>query len=417
MLKKLIFSGVILSLFTACSSDNEQSYFEDEALELAVLEEMDNAGGNLTEEELEKIESLDVSDAEISSLEGIDVLSELQYLNISGNDIEDFSPLQSLDELSEVHLGDIYFTGDIDAPVLTTIEDFEERGVDVHARTRLSFDEHDGPSEGVFYRVQEEDQTVYLLGSVHVGDETMYPLHGQIDEAFEEADHLAVEIDMTEINEMESAQMMMQHAMNADGPALSDVLDEDVFTEMVNQLSPLGLNGEMLDQFQPWFISMLLSEAAIGGTNFTADDGIDLHFLERANEKDLPIISLESIESQIETLSSSPEEEQIASLESAIDSLDIYEEELTQMIRIWRSGDTDVFAQLREMEQDSDDLAMDERDLAMTDQIEEFLTTDDGETYFVVVGALHLAGENSIVDLLDNRGYNVEPHDDFRADE
>jgi uncharacterized protein YbaP (TraB family) len=56
---------------------------------------------------------------------------------------------------------------------------------------------------------------------------------------------------------------------------------------------------------------------------------------------------------------------------------------------------------------------MDERDLLMTDKIEEFLNADNGETYFVVVGALHLAGDNSIADLLETRGYSVEPHTEF----
>ena len=93
--------------------------------------------------------------------------------------------------------------------------------------------------------------------------------------------------------------------------------------------------------------------------------------------------------------------------------MDIYEEELTQLIRVWRSGSIDVIAQLRDFSEGSEQLAMDERDLLMTDKIEEFLNEDDGETYFVVVGALHLAGENSIIDLLETRGYSVELPGEF----
>ena len=57
-------------------------------------------------------------------------------------------------------------------------------------------------------------------------------------------------------------------------------------------------------------------------------------------------------------------------------------------MRVWRSGNTDVFAQFREMNQGSKlrILAMDERDLLMTDKIEGFLNKDDKDTYFVVVG-------------------------------
>lgn len=112
----------------------------------------------------------------------------------------------------------------MDAPVWSVLQSLEESGVDVHVRPRMSFDEHEGPSEGVFYRVQENDQTVYLFGSIHVGDESLYPLHDQIDEAFGEADHLAVEIDMSDIDELESSQLMMQQGIYMDGTSLSDVL-------------------------------------------------------------------------------------------------------------------------------------------------------------------------------------------------
>lgn len=65
-------------------------------------------------------------------------------------------------------------------------------------------------------------------------------------------------------------------------------------------------------------------------------------------------------------ISSAPGEEQIASLEDTLDSLDIYDEELTQLIRIGRSGNTNALAQMRQMNQKSSD------QLAMTNQIVEF---------------------------------------------
>lgn len=402
-------------LFTACSPETEtkQDNFQDKALESAVLQELDSEDENVMKDDLASIESLEAPDAGITDLEGIESLTTLNYLDVTGNEIDDLSPLLSLEALKEVHLDDIYITGDMDAPMWSVLEKLEEKGVDVHVRTRLSFDEHEGPSEGVFYRVQKDNQTVYLLGSIHIGDQTIYPLNEQIDVAFEEADHLAVEINIEDIDETEASQTMMQQGTYLDGTALSDVLDEEDFNEAVDQLSDLGLNEEMLDKFQPWFVSMLLSEVALQSTDFTGDFGIDKHFINRAKDKDLPIISLETVESQIASISSAPEEEQIASLEEMLDSIDIYEDELTQMIRIWRSGNTDVFAQLRQVTQGSENLAMGERDLLMTSKIEGFLNAKDGETYFIVVGALHLAGDNSIVDLLETRGYTVVPPDEF----
>jgi uncharacterized protein YbaP (TraB family) len=401
--------------FTACSPETEtkQDYFQDDALESAVLQQLDNEDENVTNDDLASIESLEVPDAGIKDLEGIESLTTLNYLDVTGNEIDDLSPLLSLETLREVHLGDIYFTGDSDETVGSVLENLEKKGVKVHVRSRLSFEKYDGPSEGIFYRIQKDNQTVYLLGSIHIGDPTIYPLNQKIDVAFEESDHLAVEINIEDINETEASQTMMQQGLYQDGTTLSTVVEKEVFNDAVGYLSDLGLNEEMINQFQPWFVTMMLSEVALGKSNLTSENGVDKHFITRANEKKLPIISLESVESQIASISSAPVEEQIESLEITLDSMDIYEEELTQLIRVWRSGSIDVIAQLRDLSEGSEQLAMDERDLLMTDKIEGFLNADDGETYFVVVGALHLAGDNSIVDLLESRGYTVVPPDEF----
>ena len=402
--------GFLLILLTACSpgANEETNHFKDNSLETVVFQKLDKEG-NVTKDDLASIKKLNASDAGIADLEGIESLTALQVLNIKDNEIKDYSPLLKVDTLTEVNIGDIYYTDDMDLAVWRVLEDLEKSGVDVQVRPRLSFDEHEGPSEGVFYRVQEGNQTVYLMGSIHIGDQSLYPLQDQINSAFEEADHLAVEIDIVDIDEMAASQIMMQKGMYQDGTILSDVLDKEVFEDAVEQLSSFGMNEAMLNQFQPWVVSMLLSEVALENTEYTGDNGVDLHFLNRAKDKEIPIISLETLESQIESISSSTVEEQTAILENTLDSMDIYQDELQQMINIWRSGKTEVFAQLRQMDQGSEQLAMDERDVAMTDQIEDFLNAKEGETYFVVVGSLHLAGENSIVDLLEKRGYAIEP--------
>ncbi|MBP1970663.1 uncharacterized protein YbaP (TraB family) [Virgibacillus natechei] len=407
--KKINLIGMffLLLLVSACSS--ETISFEDESLEEVVLEELGMESEDVTEENLATIDSLDADNSNITNLEGIQSLQTLESLNLAGNEIEDLSPLSSLDQLENVHLGTVYITADENDTNWQTIEELEEQGLELDASVRLSFDEHEGPSEGVFYQVEEGDRTAYLLGSIHAGDEDLYPLHEDIETAFDSADHLAVEIDISDINEIESSQTIMQQGMYMDGSALSDQISEESYEEIVAYLSAFGIPEQMIDQFKPWFVSMMLAEVAMDQTNFTAEYGIDMYFMDKANEEDMPITSLESLEKQIEFLSSSPEEEQVDSLEATIAELDNYGEELTQMMRLWRSGNEEVFTELRNFDDGYDQIAMDERDLDMADQIEDFLTepSNDEETYFIVVGALHLVGDESIVGLLEERGYDV----------
>ena len=52
-------------------------------------------------------------------------------------------------------------------------------------------------SQPLLYRVTDEDgHTVYLLGTIHIGREDMYPLSDAVWTAYHASDVLAVEIDM-----------------------------------------------------------------------------------------------------------------------------------------------------------------------------------------------------------------------------
>ncbi|UJW56988.1 TraB/GumN family protein [Bacillus sp. A116_S68] len=406
--------GTSLLLFAGCSDSTASIEFEDSALEEAILEAVDSEGETVTAEEAASVETLDASDAGIEKIAGIEQLENLTDLNLAGNAISDFSPLDELEHLEELHAGDVFITETMDDSQWELLEQLEEDGIEVNARVRLSVeDPEDEPSKGIFLTVSEGNQTVYLLGSIHVGDENLYPLHNEIEEAFDKADHLAVEIDMADIDEMEITSYMMQEGMYTDGTALSDVLDEDVYEEAVSHLSEFGMTSSLVDSYKPWFVSMLLTDVALMETDFSGEHGIDNYFMERAHNDGLPVISLESIESQLETISGAPEEEQIESLEATVEGYDVYEEDTRQLINLWRSGNSELLTYLREIDNETDQLALDERDVAMTDQIEEFLQEDNGDTYFVVVGAMHLVGDNSIAGLLEQRGYHVETPEGF----
>lgn len=73
LLKKTLLSGMLTIFFTACSPEtsSEQDYFQDEALESSVLQELEMEAEDITEENLATIESLDASDAGITNLDGI----------------------------------------------------------------------------------------------------------------------------------------------------------------------------------------------------------------------------------------------------------------------------------------------------------------------------------------------------------
>ncbi len=93
------------------------------------------------------------------------------------------------------------------------------------------------------------------------------------------------------------------------------------------------------------------------------------------------------------------------------------EEELADRYEIWIEGDVEAHAEKRkELIEEAETESLkefqaaftDERDQQMTDRIEELLHDQTGHTYFITVGSMHLVGDNSIVDRLEERGFEVE---------
>jgi uncharacterized protein YbaP (TraB family) len=80
-----------------------------------------------------------------------------------------------------------------------------------------------------FWKVSDDNSSVWLLGSVHFADSTFYPLDAVIDSAFEKADELAVEINLSDddVNE-DVAQQTMRRGILPPGKTLDAVLPRAV---------------------------------------------------------------------------------------------------------------------------------------------------------------------------------------------
>lgn len=139
--------------------------------------------------------------------------------------------------------------------------------------------------------------------------------------------------------------------------------------------------------------------------------GIDKHFLSKAEGK--RIMELESLDYQINLLSGFSDKDQELFLIYTLKDLHIMEQEVTQLIRAWESGDTQAMESILTKSLSEDkrlsaifEKLVFERNRRMASKIEDFLRTK--ETYFVIVGAGHLVGSRGVIGLLGGKGYLIE---------
>lgn len=263
----------------------------------------------------------------------------------------------------------------------------------------------------ILWTVQGEHNTVYLLGSIHVLRPDDAGLPNVAQRAYEDAEQLVMEIDLDDPLEGDPLAMladMQRMALLPGGQSLRGVLGSD-YAAVAARAKQAGLDLALLDGFAPWFVATSLLQLELAKHGYTPESGIEQVLVARAAEDHKPIEGLETSAQQFAMLAGMPLPLQKRFLIMSIDESAQLDEDVGQLVGAWRTGDTAKLARLLAEEFDEfpdlyRTLTVD-RNRAWMARITDLL--DDRDDYLVVVGALHLVGEGSVVELLEQRGFKV----------
>jgi len=174
-----------------------------------------------------------------------------------------------------------------------------------------------------------------------------------------------------------------------------------------------------IDIYKPWFVSMNLGLLGLQKLDITAGLGIDVHFLNKANEKNMEIRDLETADTQLEMLSSNPDKVQIDYLQYSIDEYEQSKETYMNLLGAWKSGDTEKMnkvskVMMLELDKELPGITnfyhkmFTERDEKILIKIEKLLNNEKEKVYFIIIGAVHLVGEDGLIKLLNGKGYKTK---------
>lgn len=265
--------------------------------------------------------------------------------------------------------------------------------------------------DSFLWRVSTLHTTVYLMGSIHLGKPSMYPLDPDIELAFQVSDHLVVEVDIDALDPLQTQQKMLSLGMYADGDSLTDNITPQTLRKLEKRMEGYGLEPSYFTLFKPWFVALSLTVMQIKQLGFDENYGIDKYFLGKARDR-MPILEIESLDEQLSLLAGLPDQELF--LEFTLNTLDDTEKMLDVLLKAWQEGDAATMGQImisQALEKYPQtrpiyEKIFFERNRNMTQKIQEYLEKEG--TYFVVVGAGHLVGEKGIVALLKKAGFEVE---------
>jgi len=253
-------------------------------------------------------------------------------------------------------------------------------------------------SAPLVYRVTDDQgHALYLLGTIHVGAEDMYPLGSAVEEAYENADVVAVEMDVfaAGANVLKSLKysfsMMYLPPDNA-----KNHLSPETFALGVEKL---GMGQAVLNQMKPAMWYSLAEEYVISAAGLDARLGVDYWLLKRAHADGKPIDELEGMEAQMKTLLAIPEE--VIDLE--VQAVLTYPEE---SLRLFLDVQEEGEAGYEETYEEYNDTLIFDRNDGFEEQAVAYLAS--GKTALMAIGAFHILGENGLAQKLARAGYHVE---------
>lgn len=250
---------------------------------------------------------------------------------------------------------------------------------------------------------------LWLLGSVHYLREQDHPLPPIIDELYASADSLVMEIDLDDLDPTAVQLQFMQAAMLPAGTTLDRVVDPRLYSLVAAEADELGLDLRTFSSFEPWFVALTLMDLGMARLGFRPDRGLEQTLLQRAARDRKPVSGLESLDDQLKIFDGLPLPEQAALLEQTLGEIDSARDDMDALMSAWRDGQLDALS--RELLASFDEFPTLHQSLVIDrnrnwiDAISR-LAERPGR-HLIVVGALHLVGEHSIIELLAADGFEI----------
>ena len=291
------------------------------------------------------------------------------------------------------------------------------------------YDEQDAGSKGLLWKATNGENTLYLLGTIHLDRDNVYPLHKSVREALQASEEVIFELDL---NDQEGIALLQSLQTYSDGTTLADHISPELYQRVQTMAAALGMGANDLDLYKPWALASTFSTLSLQNDTTGANAmAIDSYINAAAVNSGKTIGAVETYAFQGGIFDGLSTEYQQAYLNSSLTVLEgvlsgttaapadeaylqAQEEMISGMFAAWKDRDPEAFGKVYNKTAiiNSDDelnsKLFTERDPGMIQAAANYLETEGSHTYFLAVGAGHMVDPGGIVSGLRALGYTVE---------
>lgn len=270
--------------------------------------------------------------------------------------------------------------------------------------------------ERMFWKISGTDSKgnpsyVYILGTIHVGDEKLYPLQENIVNTFSNADRILGELSYEDItvNLQREIQNAMFKSVLPNGKSILNSFNESQKSILYERLGDKIVDS--LSHFEPWALFTVVQNISIANNNFNVQYGLDLNLYAFANKLGKSVNGLEELQYQLDIVAYGDYETQIQMIKDTLaDAKDNTEIKLlNELYASYLNNDVDklekIFFKNIEKDLKKNSLYKDYYKKVIYDRNENWAKKIDdllneGGTTFIFAGFLHFVGENSVFDIM-----------------
>lgn len=255
--------------------------------------------------------------------------------------------------------------------------------------------------------VRDADSTLYLFGTMHLLRPTTAWGSERVDRAFDSASQLILEVVSPE-DQAAILPLIREHGMSPDRP-LSSLLTPAELARLDAAARTLGGSAEQMDPMRPWLAGVTIGSASIISAGYDPRSGVEPILRARAAAAGMAVSGFETPDEQIRMLAGFPEEGQLAYLRSALDAFGDARTQVDRLVEAWAAGDVETVRTVAVDPVRATPVVYEallvRRNTNWADQIETLL--EGSGTAFIAVGSMHLAGDDSVQQILLGRGVEV----------
>ena len=270
-------------------------------------------------------------------------------------------------------------------------------------------------AKSAVWKVSKEGDYFYLGGTFHILSAADHPLPEEFAQAYADASEIIFESDIKAASSPEFGQKMMGSMMFSDERTLASELKPETYSQLEAFMAERQMPIEAFAQFQPWGVSLILVMQEYAALGMTPEYGVETYFDQLATQDEKAVESLETVDQQLEFLSSLAQIDPDMNVNYTLRDLDKAAGYIKDLKAGWRTGDLALLENNESVVQMKEEYPVIYETLLVTrneNWMKQLVTLfDDNAIEIVLVGALHLVGEDGLINQLRLQGFDVEQLD------